>query len=557
MSRPIEGDRINPYRMFYGAMLPNWLLRRKELNTLAKVVYARFSQYGGRQGDVFPKVATVAEELGTCERSIRRAIKELEECGLIKVIERRKERRSSIYVFLAHRWNIEESVSGWEIEIDEEALGTKDPSVLPTTSGNKDPSQAKHGKSAISDVDNLSGHSSDRTPVGCGHSVRSLRDSGLRDSLRTRIPEEKDIEEAKPLASLASPQLENLQPEQETAESESPPSPIDIRGSKREQTPRAAELLAQAYGGSPTVPQRTFAFQTPSKSTEERMGVLASIERAQERHRAERERKLDEASKRSTQQAARESYAAEMGLTIEEAPRVVSIGKLWRSKMADFFPELPLSKLGRKEYAQFKNLKKKYPEEGVVETYLTYCFDNWSAINEQFCKGAASHPHIGFLLKFHADLVGRAYDRPKDVSVPRILQGDADVLAEEWTRDMRQKYVGIPVAKLDPQDKVQLTELLDVYDRDTVQVGLRFVIECWELIRARYFKGKGGPVPTVRLLRKLHSSLIPESRVWMQHAAVISEYNSYGTGEYVERPSALIAQYSEAAKALKALGFDL
>lgn len=105
-------NRINPYRLFVGSFIPNWLLRQTELGMGAKVTYARLAQYAGENGVAFPKLETLAEELGSSVRQTQRYIAELEEHDLIEV-EQPGMGQANRYYFLSHAW-MTEGMSGLE-----------------------------------------------------------------------------------------------------------------------------------------------------------------------------------------------------------------------------------------------------------------------------------------------------------------------------------------------------------------------------------------------------------------------------------------------------------
>lgn len=80
-----KGERFNPYRMFVGAMTPNWLMRIPGLSPGAKLCYARMAQFAGKDGRVYATEETLGKELGVSERQAARYIKELKGAGLIAV----------------------------------------------------------------------------------------------------------------------------------------------------------------------------------------------------------------------------------------------------------------------------------------------------------------------------------------------------------------------------------------------------------------------------------------------------------------------------------------
>ena len=79
-------ERINPYKLFIGAFLPNWLLHRPELSQGSKLCYARLAQYAGDHGYAWPSQTTLAEELCVTPRQIRNYLAELTHHQLIESV---------------------------------------------------------------------------------------------------------------------------------------------------------------------------------------------------------------------------------------------------------------------------------------------------------------------------------------------------------------------------------------------------------------------------------------------------------------------------------------
>jgi hypothetical protein len=95
---------INPYKMWIGSFIPNWLLQRVELSPGAKLCYARLCQFARKaDGVAYPGQKTLATELGISGRQVRRYLKELEKCNLI-AIEQIGRTCSNRYRFFRHSW---------------------------------------------------------------------------------------------------------------------------------------------------------------------------------------------------------------------------------------------------------------------------------------------------------------------------------------------------------------------------------------------------------------------------------------------------------------------
>ena len=109
-----KAQYINPYRMFNGSIIPNWLMIRKEINSSTKLVYARLGQYAGKKGVAWPQKETLAREVGLSKDMVSLCLEKLAEHGLIEVRRRPVDGRpnqSNEYRFLEHAWFNEEDES--------------------------------------------------------------------------------------------------------------------------------------------------------------------------------------------------------------------------------------------------------------------------------------------------------------------------------------------------------------------------------------------------------------------------------------------------------------
>lgn len=97
-------NRINPYKSFTGAWIPNWLLERQEISLGAKVVYARLCQFAGEKGYAHPKLSELTNAIGTPLSSLQRYLTELRVNNLIEIVLKREEMAASEYYFLEHEW---------------------------------------------------------------------------------------------------------------------------------------------------------------------------------------------------------------------------------------------------------------------------------------------------------------------------------------------------------------------------------------------------------------------------------------------------------------------
>jgi hypothetical protein len=101
--KPSPQPAFIPYQKFIGFIVPNWLARRIDISSGAKLCYGRLAQFSGRGGKCHPSERTLANELGVSERTCRRFLAELKDRQLIRV-HRIGLGRANRYEFLEHEW---------------------------------------------------------------------------------------------------------------------------------------------------------------------------------------------------------------------------------------------------------------------------------------------------------------------------------------------------------------------------------------------------------------------------------------------------------------------
>jgi DNA-binding MarR family transcriptional regulator len=77
--------------------VPNYLLRCPDLSNNAKIVYAKLLSYAWANDRCFPGQERMAEDIGTSQPTIARALQELVTQGWLEV-ERRGQGKTNIYV---------------------------------------------------------------------------------------------------------------------------------------------------------------------------------------------------------------------------------------------------------------------------------------------------------------------------------------------------------------------------------------------------------------------------------------------------------------------------
>ena len=80
---PQVGQPFNPFKLFVGSFLPNALLQYPDLTPSAKLIWARLAQYAGKDGRAYPKIATIANQVGLSEVYVQKRLKELVDKGFL------------------------------------------------------------------------------------------------------------------------------------------------------------------------------------------------------------------------------------------------------------------------------------------------------------------------------------------------------------------------------------------------------------------------------------------------------------------------------------------
>ena len=98
-----ENRYINPYKLFTGAFIPEWLLIRTEISLGAKLTYAKLCQYAGSKGFCYPAQNTLASSIGASRRQVQNYLHELKKNDLIEA-KRIGKKCTNRYYFLKHIW---------------------------------------------------------------------------------------------------------------------------------------------------------------------------------------------------------------------------------------------------------------------------------------------------------------------------------------------------------------------------------------------------------------------------------------------------------------------
>ena len=87
-ARNIELVGADPVTRHGFTQVPNFILTKADLSVGAKLAYAMLLKYAWGDDACFPGQATLATDMGSGERSVRRYLDELEKGKLLEVVQR-------------------------------------------------------------------------------------------------------------------------------------------------------------------------------------------------------------------------------------------------------------------------------------------------------------------------------------------------------------------------------------------------------------------------------------------------------------------------------------
>jgi hypothetical protein len=88
IARNIEIIGADPATRYGFTMVPNFILTNAALSVGAKLAYAMLLKYAWSDNAVYPGQETLATDMGSGERSVRRYLDELEKAKLLEVVQR-------------------------------------------------------------------------------------------------------------------------------------------------------------------------------------------------------------------------------------------------------------------------------------------------------------------------------------------------------------------------------------------------------------------------------------------------------------------------------------
>ncbi len=90
---------FSPYQQFHGLFLPNFLVRRRELSSDAKLLYAQMALMMGDSKELFVSLEFISDEIGISLHVLQSAYAELERYSLIETVTSNTGENSCRFIF--------------------------------------------------------------------------------------------------------------------------------------------------------------------------------------------------------------------------------------------------------------------------------------------------------------------------------------------------------------------------------------------------------------------------------------------------------------------------
>lgn len=396
------------------APLFEFIMRRDvdEISFGAKVTYAKLVQHCGKKHYCWPKMATLAREIGCGYRQVQRFVMELRSLGLISVESRGAKGRSNVFYTLDHPW-----IPKWRSQdaakerftdefvgvfVEDEDGDTSDTEQLPT-----------------------SGHECQGGGVRSVQSDRTL--VSPQEEIKRRDPEE-EIQIGARFARFPHSSPSSREATHHTLEEK-------VRDVGKHTTSKPKPSSHWDRKPVPKPEEHVYVAPPPiQKSANERMSEATRL-------LAEKNKRSEQARISAEQKAAarKEQKIKNLKGTKERTQIFRKAEEVWKSTMAEQFPGLTIGIWGGKEGGQVKQLQedKGYPEDLILST-IRYSVKNWNSLRDRI-KSLPTTPALGTIVAYSDALFAEAQ-----------LNAKYDKLDEEvaaWERENPGRYLPSELAQ--------------------------------------------------------------------------------------------------------------
>ena len=372
--------RINPWNTFFGSMVPNWLMEQDldEISFGAKVCYGRLVQFGGKGGVAFPRMQTLANEIGCSERQVRRLVKELSDLHLIHIVDRRAQNKPHQITFLEHPW-------------------------MPPIEARKSPKVGKGGTK------------NPRTTLSGGHRTDSAGGPG---QIRT-VKEETQGRDSGGKGSLSAAGA---------ADKVAPPDPPSSKPKEQE--------------GSADSPTIVDGVPQAAKSGTKLSNLLQIVEETSAKTRKQKRANASKAIARAQAKQQKVDNLQGKVVPPSMRKQRQQIEKTYFDEMASRYPDLTFAKeWDGTERGICRTLIERYSGP-LVEQAVHYLITEWDGINTRLFKGKGRVPGMKVLSACHASLVPEAQQFAKfaEVQKERAAWFAANPHSVHLPSDLKQRY---------------------------------------------------------------------------------------------------------------------
>lgn len=122
-----------------------------------------------------------------------------------------------------------------------------------------------------------------------------------------------------------------------------------------------------------------------------------------------------------------------------------------------------------------------------------------------------------------------------------------------WEEEVHKILPELTVAPWRGRDGKMMKDLMAVYRGDEVERLFQYVLGNWTALRRRYFRGKGGPIPSVPTLIRFQDSWMAESVVWEKSLKVVEEVDTWIKTNRRNPRGEMLNQYEAAKRELDSL----
>jgi len=403
----VEKVRIRPDRSWTFAPVPNWLGVRPEVLPAAKLLYARLIQHAGAKGEAYPRINTLAKELGMCRNNVKKLLDHLVTLELITIESGKDSGESNRYIFLNNAW-IEDFRALQRSSKTSRAKGAKNARGWPLQC------------LPVATLVPTGGHSSTHPSEDIQEEIHENIMCGGAATLAPHFPPAQEELPAK---------REELDREQQdlaiTDEQESP-AIADDQDNADDQDIGVVQGIDQDIGEAMDQEQLKAKLEAMkaqmAKTGEHTAQVL-----------------MDQATKKQASEVTATKSKRKPRWSRDE---VEGIEDVWREEMHVRHPDLQIPRWTEKEYGQAGLLLVRANKVLVADS-VRFVLRYWSRLVSRYFKKSTPRPNIGILLKYSDELLIDAQEWAKHrrtLEEYAIWEKDHPGYCDEPDKDLSDRY---------------------------------------------------------------------------------------------------------------------